>query len=124
VSTVIHSSTGGDGGDGSHGGIVGMPTGPLNITNCIYDGRLLTSNGTMHCGGFVGWHNGQSISITSSLYAPNTALAVSDGEKDITVGATFVRGTDVGTDCFYTQPLDAPQGTRVYTEALAGELRM
>ena len=121
VSTVIHSSTGGD---GSHGGIVGMPTGPLNITNCIYDGRLLTSNNTMHCGGFVGWHNGQSISITSSLYAPNTALAVSDGEKDITVGATFVRGTDVGTDCFYTQPLDAAQGTRVYTEALAGELCM
>ena len=35
-----------------------------------------------------------------------------------------MRGTDVGTDCFYTQPLDAAQGTRVYTEALAGELCM
>ena len=121
VSTVIHSSTGGD---GSHGGIVGMPTGPLNITNCIYNGRLLTSNNTMHCGGFVGWHNGQSISITSSLYAPDTALVGSEGETPVTVGATFVRGTDVGTDCFYTQPLDAAQGMRVYTEALAGELCM
>ena len=121
VSTVIHSSTSGD---GSHGGIVGMPSGELNITDCIYSGRILTTNGTAHCGGFVGWHNGQTIKITSSLYAPDTSIAAAEGETDVTVGATFVRGTDVGTDCFYTQNLDALQGTKVYTEALANELCM
>ena len=121
VATVIHSSTGGD---GTHGGLVAMPYGPLTITDCIYGGRLLTTNGTQYCGGFVGWHNAQTIAVSSSLYAPNTALAVSDGETAITAGATFVRGGSVGTDCFYTQTMGEAQGTKIYDVPVAGELCM
>ena len=119
VSTVIHSSTSGD---GTHGGIVAMPYGPLTITDCIYDGRLLTTTGTTHCGGFVGWHNGQDIAVSSSLYAPNTTLAGSDDETAITAGATFVRGGNVGSYCYYTAPMGETQGTQVYATLPAGEL--
>ena len=121
VSAIIHSSVYGD---GTHGGIVAMPSGALTITDCIYDGRLLTTNNTMHCGGFVGWFNGQNITVSSSLYAPNTALAVSDGESAITVGATFVRGGNVGTDCFYTQTMGDAQGTKIFDTPVADELCM
>ena len=121
VSAIIHSSVYGD---GTHGGIVAMPSGALTITDCIYDGRLLTTNGTQYCGGFVGWFNGQNITVSSSLYSPNTALAVSDGESAITVGATFVRGGNVGTDCFYTQTMGDAQGTKIFDTPVADELCM
>ena len=120
VSTVIHSSTEGD---GTHAGIVALPNGELTITDCIYDGRLLTTKGTNYCAGFVGWHNSQTISITSSLYAPNaTVLSGSPAEAPITVGATFVRGTKAGDNCYYTEVLGEKQGRHVYTTAPEGEL--
>ena len=56
VSTVIHSSINDN---GSHGGIVGRMYSNnhgVNITGCVYDGRLLTSSGTTLCGGFIGWY--------------------------------------------------------------------
>ena len=121
VSTVIHSSTEGD---GTHGGLVALPSGQLTITDCIYSGRLLTTKGTQYCGGFIGWHHGQTIAVSSSLYAPNTAITAADGETDITGGATFVRGGSVGTDCFYTQALGDAQGTKIYDAPVAGELCM
>ena len=118
VSTLIHSSINGD---GTHGGLVAMPDGQLTIKDCIYDGRLMTTNGTTRCGGFVGWHNGQNITVTSSLYAPN---AVADGETPITDGATFVRGAGVGTYCYYTAPMGEAQGRQVFDTLPAGELCM
>ena len=120
VSTVIHSSINGD---GTHGGLVALPGGSLTIKDCIFDGRLLTSNGTDRCGGFVGWHNGQSISITNAFYAPNTtALSGSSDETDINDGATFVRGASAGSNCYYTEPLGEAQGRQVFTTLPDGEL--
>ena len=121
VSTLIHSSVNGD---GTHSGLVAMPDGQLTIKDCIYDGRLLTTNGTTRCGGFVGWHNGQSITVTNSLYAPNTAIAVSDGESPITDGATFVRGASAGNYCYYTAQLGEAQGRQVFVTLPDGELCM
>ena len=122
VSTVIHSTVSGD---GTHGGIVAMPSGALTITDCIYDGRLLTTNGTTHCGGFVGWHNGQTVAVSSSLYAPNTTvLSGSPAETAITVGATFVRGGSVGNYCYYTTSLGEAQGIQVSANRPDGELCM
>ena len=118
VSTVIHSSTEGD---GTHAGIVALPNGELTITDCIYDGRLLTTKGTNNCAGFVGWHNAKTISISNSLYAPNTGIAP-EGETAITVGATFVRGTKAGINCYYTEVLGEQQGRHVFTTAPEGEL--
>lgn len=64
VDTYIHSNIKGD---GTHGGIVAMPSGTLNIEGCAFTGRLLTNKGTHSCGGFVGWHNNATVSATNSL---------------------------------------------------------
>ena len=117
VSTVIHSSVSGD---GTHGGIVAMPASgaTTNITGCIYNGRLLTTNGTTYCGGFVGWSGNTKATVTNSLYAPNTALPASDGETAIDNGATFVRGNSnltINANCYYTEAMGSTQGTRIYT---------
>ena len=115
VSTIIHSSVGGD---GTHGGMVAMPSGALNIVDCIYDGKLLTTNSTTCCGGFVGWHNSTSISITNALYIPDFSITMSTEEDVITNGATFVRGSNNGlNECYYTETMGEAQGTRVYTTA-------
>ena len=121
VSTVIHSTVNGD---GTHGGLVAMPGGALSITDCIYDGLLLTTNGTTHCGGFVAWHNGQAVTVTSSLYAPDTNISAATGETPITVGATFVRGGSAGSYCFYTATMGEAQGMQVFATQPAGELCM
>ena len=115
VGTVIYSSVDVD---GTHGGIVVMPEGSLTIEGCAYTGRLLTNNGTNSCGGFVGWHNGATVSISNSLYAPSGNMA--EGWSSINDGATFVRGgSPTITNCYYTEPMGDVQGYQVYTNASA-----
>ena len=111
VNTVIHSSVNGD---GTHGGIVAMPDGTLNIEGCAYTGRLLTNNGTTNCGGFVGWHNDETISVINSLYAPSGSIT--EGWSAINDGATFVRGgNSTINNSYYTEALGTEQGKIVYT---------
>lgn len=52
-------------GDGTHGGFIGKASGTVNITNCLFNGQLTTtnSNTTTSCGGFVGWKDG-TLTIT------------------------------------------------------------
>ena len=113
VSTVIHSSVGGD---GTHGGFIALPEGNVNFSNCVYDGRMFTSSGTDQCGGFIGWHNNKTFNITNSLYAPNPNIAPADNEVAIATScATFVRGGSPaeGSTCYYTEALGTAQGTQV-----------
>ena len=110
IGTVIHSSVSGD---GTHGGIVAMPSGTLNIEGCAFTGRLLTNKGTHSCGGFVGWHNSSTISVINSLYAPSSSIP--SGWSAITGGATFVRGGSPTNNCYYTEALGTEQGKMVYT---------
>ena len=121
VGTVIHS---GITGDGTHGGIIGHPFGPLTISDCVYNGRLLTNNGTTKCGGFVGWYNDNTVNVNNSLYAPNTSITPAAGETDITDGATFVRGGNIDAYCYYTQALgDADaQGIQVFATRPSNEV--
>ena len=127
VSTVIHSSVSGD---GTHGGFEAECKGVLNITGCVFDGKLLATGTTAtdNCGGFVGWHNGGTTNISNSLYAP---AAIADGETEVGPGvngqhpsATFGRDA-VGniTNSYYTRALDEAQGTAAYavTAAPMGE---
>ena len=110
VGTLIYSSVSGD---GTHGGIVAMPQSgsTLNIEGCVYDGHLLTNSGTNSCGGFVGWHNGATISVSNSLYAP--ASSIPTGWTPITGGTTFVRGGNPTiTGCCYTETMGGAQGTQ------------
>ncbi|MBR2238025.1 MAG: hypothetical protein IJ887_09185 [Prevotella sp.] len=116
VGTIIHSSVSGD---GTHGGIVAMPASntTTNISGCVYTGRLLTTNGTTHCGGLMGWSGNNTVTVAHSLYAPNTPLALSEGETAIDHGATFVRGNKptIGANCYYTETMGSAQGTRACT---------
>ena len=123
VSTVIHSSVSGD---GTHGGIVarlGNAT-STTISGCLFDGRLLTTNGTTSCGGIVGWHDSKTFSITNTLYAPNASITAASGETPINDGATIIRGGSLaeGATCYYTETLGTAQGTLVCTAAPEGEI--
>ena len=103
-SIVIYSTTVGD---GTHGGFEAASNGTLNITGCVFDGKLLTTatNSTTLCGGFVGYG---TCTISNSLYAP---AALNDGETEITNGScTFVRNASPGTNCYYTRTLGTAQG--------------
>ena len=113
VSTVIYSSVNGD---GTHGGLVALPNGgtTLNISGCVYTGRLLTNNDTNKCGGFVGWHGDATIRVTNSLYAPSGSIP--EGWSAINNGATFVRGgSPTIYNCYYTETMGTAQGKLVYT---------
>lgn len=118
VTTAIHSSVGGE---GTHGGFVALPEGNISFTGCVYTGRLLTTNGTNNCGGFVACHNSKTFNFTHSLYAPDTT-APADGETTITAGcATFVRGGSPanGSTCYYTETMGTGQGSKVIVLASA-----
>ena len=122
VSTVIHSSVGGD---GTHGGFIANPEGNVNFSNCAYDGRMFTSSSTDQCGGFIGWHNSKTFNITNSLYAPNPNIAPADNEVAIATScATFVRGGSPaeGSTCYYTEAMGTAQGTQVYATIPENEI--
>ena len=124
VSTVIHSSVNGD---GTHGGFEAECKGVLNITGCVFDGKLLTTttNGTDNCGGFVGWHYGGTTNISNSLYAP---AAIATGETEVGPGtagqnpsATFGRNAvNSINNSYYTTALGTAQGKQRHT-VTAGE---
>ena len=111
-SIVIHSSVINDkGNDGTHGGIEAVSSGDLYITGCVFDGKLLTTNGTTNCGGFVGWRAAETIYITNSLYAPN----VVEGDAWVSAdgSSTFARNGDnntIITNSYYTHTLGTAQG--------------
>ena len=121
VSIIIHSNVNGD---GTHGGIVARLSGnttEMNITGCVFNGRLFTNNGTHSCGGFVGWWDSKTANIINSLYAPDANITPSAGETAITNGATFIRDENNATyaTCYYTETLGVAQGTQAYAFATA-----
>ena len=105
-SVSIHSSVGGD---GTHAGFVAENNSSLNITGCVFDGKLLTTGGTTSCGGFVGYGGGAKVSIRDSLYAP-AALGTGETEVLASESATFNRTAPTITNCYYTRKLGAAQG--------------
>ena len=114
VSVEINSYSNGD---GSHGGIIGLmsctsSTSHTNvqITDCLFNGKLMGSN-TSSCGGFIGAANyGDadriSSSISSSVFAPEQITI------NITGCATFSRATTTTiTNCYYSKSFGSAQGT-------------
>ena len=118
VSTVINSSFSGD---ATHGGIVALKpdwsSAKLTIEGCVYDGKILTTKGSTHCGGFVGYTSYGSLTIKNSIYNP---AAPEEGEIAVSSQKTFYRlnedhpGTITLTNCYYFQTIgnDASQGKR------------
>ena len=110
--TVISSVEG----DGTHGGFVGrtMGSSSLNIEGCTFDGKLLTTNGTTKCGGFIGWRGGNNPMIKNCLYAP---AAPAEGETWVSDegSSTLCRnGADI-TNCYYTETLGELQGKQAHS---------
>ena len=114
MSTVIKGSVEGD---GTHGGFVALKpdwsNAHLTIEGCVYDGKIITTNGTTHCGGFVGYTSYGSLTIKNSIYAP---AAPATGETAVNSQYTFYRyndkhpGTITLTNSYYTQTLGTAQG--------------
>ena len=85
-SVAISSSVSGD---GTHGGLVGVAyqdnNSNVNITGCLFDGSMTTTNGTDRCGGFIGWsYNSSLTTLSNSVLKPSS---VSNGMLE----KTFVR---------------------------------
>ena len=85
-SVAISSSVSGD---GTHGGLVGVAyqdnNSNVNITGCLFDGSITTTNNTNNCGGFIGWsYNSSLTTLSNSVLAPTS---VSNGMLE----KTFVR---------------------------------
>ena len=96
------------GGDGSHGGIVGMVTGSLTaIQNCIFNGEFQGRN-THSSAGFVGcgYDSEAKCSIFNSIFDP------SDVNYSTTGCATFSRCSTSQTErLFYKKTFGDAQGT-------------
>ncbi len=111
-SVIITSSVSGD---GTHGGLVASNGNStysiLTIEGSVFDGKLLTNNGTKCCGGLVGWRSDKAtLNITNSLYAPSAATS-SETWVGTDGSATFSRnGTSSLTNCYYTATLGTAQG--------------
>jgi hypothetical protein len=121
VSIIIHSNVNGD---GTHGGIVARLSGnttEMNITGCVFNGRLFTNNGTHSCSGFVGWWDQKTANIINSLYAPDANITPGAGETAINDGATFIRDENsvAYSTCYYTETLGVAQGTQAYAFSTA-----
>ena len=133
-SVTIHSSVENANNDGTHGGFIALFGGQhkhLSFEGCVFDGKLLTTNGTSHCGGFVGCANEVSnstdteVTFTNCLYAP---AAIADGEEEVgsSESATFARKNSSNTvtltfiNCYYTRALGDAQG-KAYHSVTAGE---
>lgn len=99
-------------GDGSHGGLVGLPSGNMTINGCVFKGRLLGVN-TSCCGGFVGWNNG-TLTINDSVFDPSEITIQN------TNSATFARNGGTFNNCYYTQDYNdgtscTGQGKKMHT---------
>ena len=118
-SVTIDSSVSGD---ATHGGFVAVLNSDctLNIEGCVFNGKIVTTNGTTNCGGFLGHNNkqgGTGATITNCLYAPTAdANTVSEG------CATFGRNvnSDLITNSYYTAALGETQGKQAHA-ITAGE---
>ena len=131
-SVTIVSSVENTNNDGTHGGFIAYFGGKqkhLSFKGCVFDGKLLTTNGISHCGGFVGWANGVSgttdteVTFTNCLYAP-AAIAPADGEDEVgtSESATFARKNNntntvtlTITNSYYTRTLGDAQGKALHS---------
>ena len=93
--------------DATHGGFIGVASGTVTFTNCLFDGSITDAAAT-NCGGFVGWRNG-SLTFNSCLMAGTMTLSSTSGS------ATFNRSNSSNTtlnNCYYKTAYGDVQGTQ------------
>lgn len=99
--------------EGMHGGLVARLNGnggKVIIDGCLFDGVFTTTNYTFSCGGFVGYSENDSVTVSNSLMLPKR---VYEGM----ISCTFVNhnGTHPTiTNCYSAAPANLPgnQGKR------------
>ena len=126
VSTVITSSVNGD---GTHGGLCGVVESDVRMTvsECVFDGKLLTTNGTTNSAGFAGFSRSWYLYFVNCLFDPQPAA---EGETAISNGCcTFTRKADQSSfytiNCYYTSTMGTAQGndgSSLDAAALASQL--
>ena len=117
-SVAVNSSVSGD---GSHGGLVGTLNGSNNVVTidgCVFDGSFATTNGTINCGGFVGWPVYNTPVIKNSLMIPSSVDA---GMLNNTFARWHSTYEPTITNCYYVATTNLPtdQGTAAYATATA-----
>ena len=97
--------------------VAGTKGGSLTIEGCVFDGSMTGSSNT-RCAGIAGYeYGGTTTTISNCLFIPAT-LTVSTADDSYT--KTFTRDPDATiTNCYYTQPLGAAQGTEATASATA-----
>ena len=108
INTCFTSST-----NGSYGGFVGeiMSSATLNISNCMFAGKLLGNNAHSNAG-FVGYNGGTMINYTNCLLAP---AEITMNEEN---SATFNRnGKNTFTNSYYLTQIGQAQGIHVIASA-------
>jgi hypothetical protein len=93
--------------DGTHGGFVAVnDAGTLNISDCVFAGKLLGANASSN-GGFVGWNENTKVNYTDCLFAP-AQITMSDENS-----CTFNRnGKNTFTNTYYLTQFGEAQGTQ------------
>ena len=100
--------------DATHGGFIGVSSGSVTFTNCLFDGSITDATAT-NCGGFVGWRNG-SLTFNNCLMAGTMTLSTYSGS------ATFNRnGSSALNHCYYKTAYGDVQGTQ--TSATGSDLQ-
>lgn len=103
-SIEVHSSITGSDLDGTHAGFVAvMESGQLSLTDCVFNGKLLTTKNNTKCGGFVGWRSNGSLFITRGLFNPSEVTIKNTGSSTFCRNCTNSNTTSWSLkNCYYT----------------------
>ena len=124
-SVEIHASRSGD---GSHGGLVAIINhydgnnrniSRLTYTNCLFDGKLVTTNGTTSCGGFMAYTHGNTVVMNNCLFNPSEVTS-SMGESTLLRKGT---GTITINNCYYKTAFGATSGQGLSTDKTGADLQ-
>ncbi len=94
-------------GDGTHGGLVGIANGDININNCAFTGAI-NGSATYNCAGVVGWS--QSTTTVNNSYVSAT-FGVGTAGGDIISRKTT--GNINVTNFYYLNPLNTVSASGV-----------
>ena len=101
-------------GDGTHGGLVGIANGNININNCAFTGAI-NGSATYNCAGVVGWS--QSTTTVNNSYVSATFGVGTSGGDIISRKTT---GKVNVTNFYYLNPLNTVSASGV-TRATAAQ---
>ena len=101
-------------GDGTHGGLVGIANGNININNCAFTGAI-NGSATYNCAGVVGWTQG-TTTVNNSYVSATFGVSTSGGDiiSRKTTGKVNV------TNFYYLNPLNTVSASGV-TRATAAQ---